>query len=238
MHPVKKQHYVPRFYLSGFTSENNDQLYVLDKENNNCFKKNIKEVCEQNYFYSFYVEELEEYYFMLEEHLGKKESEFSFVFRELIDNIECYYYKRNGKFNRLSNNKKKLIYEFIIYQIIRVPKFVDKLFSIVVSEFKKSNKENGIEQSDKEIINDIKKYTFPNLFNKAEEVIPILSRKKWTFYIISEKINMSFISSDNPILITNSDIKSQTRGALIDPMTEISFPISKNIALVYCNIQT
>lgn len=231
MPSVKRQHYVPRFYLSGFTSENDEQLYVLDKENNKCFKKNIKEICEQNYFYSFYEEQQEEYNFMLEEHLGKKESEFSFVFRELIDNIENYFFKKNGKLNRLSNNNKTLIYEFIIYQIIRVPKYVDKLFSIVIPQFKQFNKEEGIEQSDKEIINDIKKYTFPNYFKRVEEMISILSRKNWMFFIISKKLNTSFISSDNPIIITNSDIQSQTRGALIDPMTEISFPVSRNIAL-------
>ena len=56
-------------------------------------------------------------------------------------------------------------------------------------------------------------------------------QKNWIFLIISKKLNTSFISSDNPVIISNSNSHSPTRGALIDPMTEISIPISKNIAL-------
>jgi hypothetical protein len=227
---VKKQHYVPRFYLSGFTSEDNDKLYVFDKENSKIFMKNIKEICEQNYFYSFY-EQQEEYNFMLEEHLGKKENQFSCVFRKLIDNIEDYYYKNNGKLDKLARNEKKIILEFIFYQIIRVPKYVDKLFSMIIPQFNQFNKEDGVEQSKRELINDIKKYTFPKYFDRAEEIISILSRKNWTFFILSKKLSTSFISSDNPVILSNSNLQSPIRGALIDPMTEISFPISKNIAL-------
>jgi hypothetical protein len=51
------------------------------------------------------------------------------------------------------------------------------------------------------------------------------------FFILSKELNTSFISSDNPVIKTNSDLYSPTRGALIDPMTEISILISKNIAL-------
>jgi len=230
MSHIKRQHYVPRFYLSGFTYGNNEQLYVLDKINKKIFKKNIIEICEQKYYYSFYEQE-GEYNSMIEEQLGKMEDKFSEVFRKLIDNMEGYYYKKDKKFNKITHDDKKLVLEFIFYQIIRVPKYFDKLISMIIPQYRQFNNDDGIEQTEKELINDIKKHTFPNYFNKSKEIVSILSKKNWIFFILSEKLDTSFISSDNPVIITNSDKQSPIRGALIDPMTEISFPISKNIAL-------
>ena len=227
---IKRQHYVPRFYLAGFTHGNNEQLYVLDKKNKKIFKKNIFEICEKNHFYSFY-EQNGEYNFMIEEQLGKMEEKFSYIFRKLTDNIERYYYKKDKEFNKITYDDKKLILEFIFYQIIRVPKYFDKLISMIIPQYRQFNKDDGVEQTEKKLINDIKKYTFQNYFNKSKEVVSILSKKNWIFFILAEKLNTSFISSDNPVIITNSDKQSPIRGALIDPMTEISFPISKNIAI-------
>ena len=226
----KRQHYVPRFYLKNFTINGNEQLYVLDKNSNNIFYKNIQEICEQNYYYSFYDQN--EYDFMLEEHLGKKESEFSSVLRKLTDNIEGYYYNKNSCIGKLLHNDKRIILEFILYQIIRVPKYIDELFSIVIPEFKQYNIEDGIIQNEKQIKNDIKRYTFPKFFSRISEMTSILRKKNWIFLIISKELDTSFLSSDNPVIISNSDLQSPIRGALIDPMTEISIPISKNIALV------
>jgi len=226
---VKKQHFVPMFYLRNFTSNDNEQLFVLDKENNKIFVRNIMEICEQKYFYSF--SEDDEYNFLLEEHLGKKEDKFSCVINKVINDIEGYYFIKNKSIEKLAHDDKKTIIEFILYQIIRVPKYINKLFSMVIPQFKQFNIDNGIEQTDKQIINDIKKYSFPNYFDRINEMVSILLKKNWTFFIISNNINNKFVSSDNPVLISNSDFKSPIRGALIDPMTEISIPLSKNIAL-------
>ena len=225
----KKHHYVPQFYLKSFTNNNKEQLYVLDKENKKIFIQNIKEICEQNYFYAF--SEDDEYNFMLEEHLGKKENKFSCVINKVIDDIEGYYFIKNKSIEKLTHDDKKTIIEFIIYQIIRVPKYINKLFAMVIPQFKQFNTDDGVEQTNKQIINDVKKYTFPNYFNRINEIVSILLRKNWTFFVISNDINNKFISSDNPVLISNSNLQSPIRGALIDPMTEISIPLSKNIAL-------
>jgi hypothetical protein len=225
----KRQHYVPQFYLKYFTTNEDEKLYVLDKEFNKIFHKNIQEICEQNYYYSFY--EQDEYNFFVEEQLGKKENEFSNALRKLIDSIEGFYYTKTRPLNKLTHNDKKIILEFILYQIIRVPKYINELFSMVIPQFKQFNLEDGIVQTEKQIKNDIKRYTFPNLFYKIEKMTTILFQKNWMFFIISKNLNTSFISSDNPVIISNSDLHSPIRGALIDPMTEISIPISKNIAL-------
>ena len=226
---VKKQHYVPRFYLRYFTDDNKGQLFVFDKKSNFIFQKNITDICEQKYYYAF--KDTEEYNFMLEEHLSRKESEFSDVINTVITTIENYYYHKTKIIQTPNRNEKKVLLEFICYQILRVPKFIESLFSMTLPNFKKFNKEDGIVQTEKETINEIKKYVFPYFFDKVDFLISILSKKNWKFLILSNNLNERFISSDNPIMITNSDINSPIRGALIDPMTEIAIPLSKNIAL-------
>jgi hypothetical protein len=226
---VKKQHYVPRFYLKHFAEDNKKQLFVLDKISNSISQQNINDICEQNYYYTF--KEMDEYNFMLEDHLSKKETKFSDVINMQIKNTEDYYFHKTGVLKTPNHNEKRILLEFICYQILRVPKFIESLFSMNLPEFKRFNEEDGIIQNEKEIRNEIKKYVFPYLFDKVDFIISILNKKNWKFLILSNDLNATFISSDNPIMITNSDINSPIRGALIDPMTEIAIPLSKNIAL-------
>lgn len=59
MSKVKKQHFVPRFYLSKWTlSTNPEQIYVYNKENKNSYVSNIKDTASAKYFYDY--PELEE----------------------------------------------------------------------------------------------------------------------------------------------------------------------------------
>jgi hypothetical protein len=229
MTSIKKQHYVPRFYLKYFAEDNKEKLFVLDKYSNLIYQQNIKDICEQNYYYAF--KEMDEYNFMLEYHLSKKEMEFSEVISVLITNIENYYYNKTQVLKTLNRNEKKILLKFICYQILRVPKFIESLFSMTLPDFKRFNEEDGIIQTDKEIKNEIKKYVFPYFFDKVDFITSILNKKNWKFLIVSNNLNATLISSDNPIMITNSDRNSPIRGALIDPMTEIAIPLSKNIVL-------
>jgi hypothetical protein len=231
MKTYRRQHYVPQFYLSGFTIDNTDQLFVLNKENKKVFIKNIDEVCEQSYYYSYKDDEQKHniYNSIVEEELAKKDDKFSLVLNKIIKNIEGYYYysKDIDKFVR----KDRLIFlEFLYYQILRVPKYIDRLFYKGMIFLENLNKKYNYTRNKKEMINDIKKIMFPILFDNKYEFISILDKRKWAFFIINKNLNEYFISSDNPVIISNSEINVSSVG-IIDPMTEISIPISKNIIL-------
>ena len=144
---IKRQHYVPQFYLKYFTDNEDEKLYVLDKESGKIFHKNVLEICEQNYYYSFY--EKDEYNFIVEKQLGKKESDFSCVLRKLIDNVESFYYTKTKPLNKLTHNEKKIILEFVLYQLIRVPKFIDVFYELVIPKFEQFNLEDGIVKTKK-----------------------------------------------------------------------------------------
>ena len=51
----KRQHYVPQVYLKGFANitKKKHLLFVYNKENKKSFKCNIKNIGQENYFYSF-----------------------------------------------------------------------------------------------------------------------------------------------------------------------------------------
>lgn len=51
MPKVKKQHYVPQFYLRNFSNDNK-QIFVFDKFDKKIFSANIKNVGCQRYFYN------------------------------------------------------------------------------------------------------------------------------------------------------------------------------------------
>ncbi len=55
---TKKQHYVPRFYLSNWANEKG-QIWVFDKSLKRSFQANIKDVASSNYFYDIPKEVLE-----------------------------------------------------------------------------------------------------------------------------------------------------------------------------------
>jgi hypothetical protein len=54
MFKVKKQHFVPQFYLSQWAIENNPkQIYVFNKENSKVHISNIRDVASAKYFYDY-----------------------------------------------------------------------------------------------------------------------------------------------------------------------------------------
>jgi hypothetical protein len=140
-----------------------------------------------------------------------------------------------GKVVRPNKNTRYSFLEFVWYQIIRTPEFINQLFALNTPAFEYFNKINDEVQTEGEIKNDIKKFTFPDLFNRTDEMVTILSRKNWVFHV-SMKDDTLFVSTDNPVMITCADTKSPLRG-LINPWTEISISLNSQIALSLCEKQ-
>ena len=229
MKKPKIQHYVPQFYLRAFALKNSEQLFVLDKVNINIYPESISKLCGQNYYYSYKENDCDAYNFIIEEYLSKKETQFSKVLSMIISGIDGYYY--NSKDMKRINHKEKIIlFEFIYFQLMRVPKYLDKLFNQGVAFIKELNIKYNHFQSEKEIKNDIKKIWFPKLFDNVQEFIAIMNKRNLVFMIIDKNLDEYFISSDNPVIMLNSEI-SVERVGIVHPMTEIAIPISKNILL-------
>ncbi|MEB8957943.1 DUF4238 domain-containing protein, partial [Bacillus cereus] len=147
---VKKQHYVPRFYLKYFANEDKVDYYdkVLEK---NLSNMHVDNVAQQKYFYDFSEEFLESQqkvangsvdsrFFdkqFLEEHFSVLESQFARCFREINE-------KLNDQTNLLNCSLREILDEedridlvfFIALQSIRVPAFreLSENFSDMLAE--------------------------------------------------------------------------------------------------------
>jgi hypothetical protein len=226
---TKSQHYVPLFYLKGF-SKKQESLYILDKEQNKIFYSNIANICQENYFYSYKNNGI--YDLEVEKKLSTKEGEFASALQSIIEFVENSVPE---KVTRPHRNIRHSFMEFVLYQIIRVPRTIDKLFALNTRAFEWFNKKNDEAQTQNEIKNDIKKFTFPHLFIHTDKMMEILRQKNWVFHVL-KKNDISFVSTDNPVMITCADTKSHFRG-LINPSTEISIPLNSKIVLSLCKEQ-
>ncbi len=110
---VKKQHYVPRFYLNNFTSSD-DNIFVYDKVAGKVFNTGVKNIACERYFYDSVKFENEQY---LEKHYSLLESEFALFYSDFISKIES-----SEKENILKSDKK-IFSRFLVLQIDRTKEY-------------------------------------------------------------------------------------------------------------------
>ena len=120
---AKKQHYVPRVYLSGFSNDSKTMYaFRLDKEDVNRVVS-IKSVCTQDYLYEIINQDGD---FIAPNHvekvLGDYERMFSYFLRKLnkkVSNDENYLTRCF-----LSTEEKAFWFVYISLQILRTPKII------------------------------------------------------------------------------------------------------------------
>ncbi len=233
----RKQHFIPRFYIKEFAIEELSKINTKEKKvstyfkNENLFEeRNIKSIFHKQYLYSPKDESgLRNFYF--EKKLGSLENGLSLIWKDLATD---YIDLNNWRF-------KKLIAIFLSTLILRHPNKLKEyenmrkfLLNIVLENNPKNNDQCIFIIKNKEHIIDIQKmekeYTSMTEEEKKLEFIEyieffniefseILLKKKWSIFITEDY----FISSDNPICITN--IEREIYG-LDTEGTVIYFPIS------------
>jgi hypothetical protein len=85
---VKKQHFVPKFYLSNWAKDSSkEQVYVYNKEHKKSYSANIKDISSSNYFYDYPKLDNEQKEVFLEN--LKKDSSIPISEHENIINLIC-----------------------------------------------------------------------------------------------------------------------------------------------------
>lgn len=235
MSEYKNQHFVPQTYLRFFANElyippnySKESLWCINKNTKEIKLKGIKNICSHNYFYSY--KESDSLY---NHDIEKKLSEFENDFKTFTDKL-CSI--RNSvlagtPFNKILCGEKEFILKYLLLQYFRVPKFTNDYFSKTINGFREINRNKQIEQSEQEIINDLKRYGFRLMFDLSSDrflrIMNILYNKKMTISIIPDTNSSELITSDAPVHISNKFGKT----ALISLNTEITLPITPKIAL-------
>lgn len=224
----KKHHYLPRFYLKGFTDKQNE-FYIFDKVNEEIRKGKPDNSFYEKYRNTLYGKDKDFKTNILEEIYAQYDDRAAKVFDEV----------RNSKLNDpvLSPYNLTILRLFIVNLFWRIPSH-DKLLDLLidVSSFKElgfqfRNKSTG-KPIDKSIENEMKQI---EAWRKMYRIIvPHISTSQehsnenyenWKLMYRPQEYN---ITGDNPIILYSfKDFSSLNE--------ELIFPVSRNVILCHTN---
>lgn len=144
MNKVKRQHYVPQFYLSNFT-EDGEYIHVYDKLNNKYYTTNISNLANEKCFYDINwhgdLSNLNPQ--LVEKEFSRIECEFSRSINEIIKEVE-----RGREFSSIDLN---VLANFLVLQWLRTRSFrngyIKNWKELLKEELEKELREQGIDLS-------------------------------------------------------------------------------------------
>jgi hypothetical protein len=219
-------HYIPKFYLKGFTeNEKVDSIWVYNK-NGDTFKASIRKIAQENRLYS---KEMEEFLANRVEDPANKitrkirerqtlSEEEKVVFSQYM----MVMWKRVPKHKKWVKSKAPEImnpvFERIEQQLIELGKKYPEKIDLV--EKRKKELSEIRENKEDELIYEI---WLNNLApDKTPQSVDVLAQMTWRFLIADE--DQFFLTSDNPLFFFNWM-------GIGKELSEVSFPITKKIAL-------
>ncbi|MFH1852477.1 MAG: DUF4238 domain-containing protein [Candidatus Neomarinimicrobiota bacterium] len=236
----KKQHYVARSYLKGFSKEylkpmrnqNNNEFYLwyYDIERNEYRKQHIKEVAQQRYFYSWITENGTRNY-SLEEHLSEIECAIYPLICD-INTVSTGLQSRKQKTGQvtISQNERDWLIEYIRIMMVRVPSTINTIRDSLIDELSAFTQEN-VNSSSELIKHDSLMVAF-EMGTKDNKFLDILrERELWVFYPADQQT--SFITTDRPVTRFN---KLNPDGIIYDN-TEIYIPLTQNCLLMVTGVE-
>ncbi len=211
----KRQHYVPKFYLKEFATnetygkKNKAQVYIYDLKDEKKLIRNIRTIAYEKYLYSP-QDEVNDRSSYMEDKLADIENLTSKIWT-------CFVNNRMG----LSLTIKKIISLFIATLILRHPDnlyknkniknflYTEIMKNIPKGETKFTFSKNGQEaiikiEEMEDALNESKyhenMFFIKNIESFAREITELLIKKKWSVIASEEKV---FITSDRPVIISN-----------------------------------
>ncbi len=218
------QHYVPVCYLKGFalnypqnSSEKRDSLqtYIYNNEDASIKLKGLNNICYANKLYDLQDENgsenkaLDDFFRDTEDHYSKIAFQ---LYQTFVANKEML----SAPF---SDDLKTYFCRFILNQWKRVPKFYERMkFGLgrVIEDIDKKLSKDFLNRSIAEIAEGV-------IDDKFKSGMEYLFEKKWALFVIRDE-NKRFITTDNPVVLLNSD-------GLANDETEIVFPINEKLLL-------
>ncbi len=249
MTSAKKQHYVPQFYLKGFSNDG-VHLSFEDKVSGIVKPVNIRDIAQENRFYNLEISE---------DNLTKKgretlalEKDYVFIEnKKRIFSLERWFHpneeaaahvlinlKSKVKFQNLDYNDKVVLTDFIIMLMLR-GKQGEQKFNKIAKENKKNNDT---------CMGMLKHHLKKEQYQKLEWLVAIvgvyeqyqqkyrnfLLSRKWIFHSMAQGDKLN--TSDNPVILCNLNelesgiFENKTKGIL--SASYVVIPLSK-----YCCLQ-
>ena len=247
MQSIKKlHHFLPRFYLRGFTSNDEGQIEQYFLSDNNTVTTHINNAGAEKFLYSIRSEDHD------------KDDKIENMFAEFENYMAPAIAKIRQTPKSLSPEEKEWVVQFVTFQYLRTPKIITRagdLSETFVYErleelakdperLKKVHEEAGIKDFSIEELKefmlkkqDAYKVKFSNnhilghILKLYGTVFPILFCLNWK--VLESPHNHYFVTSDFPVstLLPTPTGNIIVSGAIGNPLAEIAIPISSNLCL-------
>jgi len=244
----KKQHWVPRFYLKEFSieesqSKKESQVWIFSKDEGDPKIVNIKDIAAKRYLYSPQDENGNRSWKM-EEELASLEGLMSQIwptfangyldldnqsYRKIISLFLATLYWRHPK--RLPEHEKMQNW-FINFCEENIPK--DENGKPVACQIATPKGEFTLDPADWDNYSnptqyDKEKFFVDTIKESSMDIAEILMKKRWSVIVSETK---QFITTDNPLVISNSIMGEIKNYGLNTKGTKITFPISPTRVLI------
>ncbi|MCH7613851.1 MAG: DUF4238 domain-containing protein [Candidatus Marinimicrobia bacterium] len=230
----KRQHYLPQFYLKGFSREylkpedkRNDSKYNVwyyDLAKRKIINRHVKKVAQESYYYSWITQD-GDWDYTLEEILSEVETILAPFIKFLNDQIvEIQKTKKKISHFIISENQRYNLLEFLRITYARIPSTIEPMRNSIKKDFENNSSGKNIDEN---ILKQITLETAMQLGTSKYDFVEIFdSRQLWILYPQSRL--GSIITTDSPIVRFN---KNGPNG-IGYPDTEIYYPLSQNFVLV------
>lgn len=246
----KRHHYIPKFYLDGFVDPHNEPyIWVYEKGNEKIIKSTSKDIAVEKHYFSFLKPEGVRDSDTLENIISVLESNTSSVFKNIME----------GK--SIREEDKIYFATFLAFMMVRVPNFRRNVenaagelikrisilqasnqegFEAMIRQFEENTGKKinlSIEEFRKWILDgkyNIKvnpQFSLAMIMSFVDELSHIFLGMKWTFIKSTEEYK--FLTGDNPLFYCDPthDPNSFYGVGLLNKNVEVTFPISKDLAL-------
>ena len=234
---MKKQHYVPRFYLENWALPNTYQVYVYDIVNQKVRVSNITDVACENYFYDLDCFEKVEDRQFIENFFSKKiENDYSKLLTKIINRVNCMNQWEREKCYFVSEEDKASLSVFLALQFLRT-KTVRNSIIEMSNCLQQILNDMGVPEETKmeySVSKDESKYIHAEMIFDSEHIVEMATRfASLTWILIVNKTEQSFFTSDTPIGM-QGHIKNDfmSMSGIQSEGIEIYFPLSPNMMLV------
>ena len=200
---VKKQHFVPRCYLKNFCIDKTN-IHVLDKKELKEFKSNIINIANQSYFYDLQNDKTQ----LFENFFCEIENDFNKILIPMFERLE----KLNTSFYEFSEEEKDYLSTYFCLQWVRTPHIRGIASSFFKSILEKISKMLNL-KNNKIIVHEDKTMPLHSLFilkmieRRIDEYI-----KNQSWFLIINKTQRPFYTSDNPAILDSEFCQKDGRG--------------------------
>ena len=243
----KRHHFIPVFYLEGFVDPyDQTHLWIYDKDCGEIRDASPRDAGLQKHFYSFTTPEGERDSVSFENALAQIEGQVATSWRKIINR------------EAIDDADREIISSFLSLMMTRVPVYrhnIERLDAALVksaasflasqgvllakirAEYEREGRKppNNLEDIVKRFLGgeyEVEVEPQVSLTEVTTEFSLIFSEMNWTYFITKGKY--PFVTSDNPLsyIDPTHDARSPYGVGLINANIEVTFPVSRDIALV------